>query len=86
MSRPSLMPADTPDYMADAWSSAMHWAAGNADIVQAFRRDTGNAWTPGTTPLDAMIDTATGADQVFAEAFIQWANVNIWGPIDGNGS
>jgi hypothetical protein len=79
----SLMPADTPAYMAPAWLGCMHWAIGDADVIQAFRDETGNYWTPAKNNLDAMIDQATNADRAFVEAFIRWANVNVWGPIDG---
>jgi hypothetical protein len=81
--RHPLMPADTPDYMTDAWASCMSWAIGEPEIVGAFRADTGNKWRPAQSGLDAMIDKATGADKAFVEAFIRWANDNVWGPIDG---
>lgn len=83
MTRPALMPADTPDYMIEAWLGCIHWAISEPDILAAFRADTGNNWSPGLTPIDRMIDEATGADNHFIEAFIRWVNENLWGPIDG---
>ena len=77
-----LMPTDTPAYMRDAWLSCLDWALGHPEAIAAFRQDTGILWSPGTTPLDRLIDEATGADWGFVEAFVRWANVNIWGPID----
>lgn len=61
--RPSLMPADTPDYMAPAWASCMQWAIGEPDILAAYRAETGDRWEPGKTGLDRMIDKACGADR-----------------------
>lgn len=74
-----LMPKDTPDYMGGAWLGCIAWAIGNPAIVAAFRAETGMNWTPGTTPLDRMIDEATGVDRKFITAFVEWVNVNIWG-------
>lgn len=82
--RPPLMPADTPDYMAPAWIGCIHWAIGDADILAAFRAETGNTWTPARNGLDMMIDQATVVDRKFIEQFIQWVNINIWGSIHGN--
>lgn len=79
----SLMPTDAPDYMAAAWLGCVSWAASNTDILQAFRDETGNRWVPPRSGLEAMIDAATGADWQFIKSFIEWVNVNVWGPIDG---
>jgi hypothetical protein len=78
-----LMPADTPDYMAQAWIDCLMWALGEPEIVAAFCAATGNQWTPARHPLEMMIDAATGADAEFIRAFILWANVEVWGPMDG---
>lgn len=79
----ALRPADTPAYMTDAWVACLVWAIGQDDILAKFRSDTGNQWTPPRDGLSKMIDAATGADVAFLTQFIQWANVNIWGPING---
>lgn len=78
-----LRPADTPEYMTPAWIGCLSWAIDTPEIVEAFREESGIKWTPGRSPLDRMIDEATGADAKFIEAFIRWANVNVWGPIEG---
>ena len=78
-----LRPADTPEYMTPAWLGCISWAIGNEDLIAAFREDTGITWKPGHTPIDRMIDEATKCDEHFAEAFVRWVNVNVWGPIDG---
>ena len=69
--RPQGMPADTPDYMAPAWVSCMSWAIRHDEIRRAFEAETG-------------IDAATGRGNAYVAAFIEWANANIWGPMDGD--
>ena len=76
-----LRPADTPAYMTPAWLGCIRWALIDPDIVAAFRADTGNTWTPARTPIDAMVDKATGADRDFIEQFIRWTNINVWGSL-----
>ena len=80
--RHPLMPADTPDYMAPAWADCMSWAIVEPDFLAAFRAETGNKWEPGKTGFDRLIDEACGADLLFIEAFVKWANERVWGPID----
>lgn len=79
----SLKPADTPDYMAPAWLGCIGFAARDAGICATFEAETGKRWTPPRNGMDAMIDAATGADWAYVKAFIEWVNVNVWGPIDG---
>lgn len=78
-----LMPADTPFYMLPAWLGCIQWAIGEPAIVAAFREETGEWWIPARSGIERLIDEATGLDRHFIEAFIRWANVNVWGPIDG---
>ena len=80
--RHPLMPPDTPDYMLPAWYGCIHWAIGKAEIVDAFRKETGNQWLPGKTPLEKAIDAACRADDSFITAFILWANENVWGKLE----
>ena len=81
--RPTLMPADTPDYMAPAWAGCMSWALGKAEVRQAFERETGMQYEPPRTGLDAAIDKTTDHGEVYVQAFIAWANLNVWGPVGG---
>jgi hypothetical protein len=69
--------------MFDAWVGCIHLALGQPEVLAAFRRETGNKWEPGRAPLDRMIDDATDANWQFIKAFVKWANVHVWGPIDG---
>lgn len=64
-------------------NGCLEWAIGETQIVAAFRKDTGNNWSPATSPLDKMIDEACGVGEDFLRQFIEWFNVNVWGPIDG---
>ena len=51
--------------------------------MAGFRAETGKTWEPGKTPIERMIDKATGSDFEFLKAFAEWHNENIWG--EGNG-
>jgi hypothetical protein len=66
-------------YLIPAWISCLRWAIGTPEIVATFRAETGQRWTPGRTPLEQMIDTASGADAAFLTAFAAWMNANLWG-------
>lgn len=85
MTRPSHMPADTPDEMAPAWASCLVWSAGEPEILAQFRKETGTQWSPGTTVLEQMIDESTGAAQGWLLAYVERFNANVWGPMDGTG-
>jgi hypothetical protein len=71
------MPRDT--LLQIAWVDGLRWALGEPGIVAAFREKTGNRWQPAKTPLDRMVDAATGADLEFVKAFAAWFNEHIWG-------
>lgn len=77
----NLMP--TSPLMIPVWLDGLRWAISEDSIVSQFRQETGNQWTPGKTALEAMIDTATGADRDFILAFTKWFNRNIWGEVNG---
>ena len=77
-----LRPADTPEHMMPAWLGCISWALSEPGVMEQFRKDTGITWRPSRSPLEQMIDEATGADRHFLEAFIKWVNVEVWGPID----
>lgn len=85
--RPRLMPADTPDYMAPAWRGCMTWAASCPDVRRAYQKDTGDTWQP-SAPGSAQhrLDEKSGADLAFLDRFIRWANDAIWGSLDDHES
>lgn len=85
-SRPALMPADTPDYMAPAWAGCVSWALGNRDMLAQFCADTGNNWMPsgrGSEMTERARAAPSSDDRAFMEAFVAWVNINVWGPMDG---
>lgn len=69
--------------MASAWIGSVRYALTRADVLAAFRKETGNQWRPGRSPMDAMIDQATGAELDFIRAFAKWHNETIWGEENG---
>ena len=77
----ALRPADTPEYMTPAWLGCVRWAASEPEVVDAFLRETGIQWSPASTPLERLIDQATGSDKELVSAFVRWANENVWGPL-----
>ena len=78
-----LLPADTPEYMMPAWVAAIRWALAQKWVLATYRTDTGDQYKPARSPIDQMIDEATGREEAFMISFVKWFNVNIWGPIDG---
>jgi hypothetical protein len=78
-----LMPVHTPEYMAPAWISCLHWAAGKQEVVTAYRKETGDNYKPSLVPIEQMIDQATGRQEAFLRSFVGWFNQSIWGPMDG---
>lgn len=77
-----LMPSDP--LMIAPWLGCLEWAMSRTDFLEAFHEDTGNQWkrTPAKSPLERMIDEATGANLAYLRAFIQWHNENLWGDLD----
>ena len=76
-----LRPSDTPAYMHEAWIGCIIFAVQTPEIVAEFRQDTGLQWRPATSPIDRMIDEATGREKEFVVEFVKWVNVNLWGEI-----
>ena len=65
--------------MIGAWLSCIHWGLGDSDIRSRFEADTGQRWTAPTTPLDRLIDEATGRADGYVLAFAEWITANVWG-------
>lgn len=66
-------------YMAPAFYGCVHWALGNDEVMAAYRLETGDQWTPGTKPIDRMIDRAVGVDFDFMQSFVNWCERTIFG-------
>ena len=65
-------PWDSDPVHAEAFYSFVQWAIGNAEFVAQYRNDTGDNYQPAATTADRMIDSATGRDFAFAQAFTGW--------------
>jgi hypothetical protein len=78
---PEWLAETMPDdpLMALAWRDCLSWAVGEPEILGAFQRETGTAYAAPRTPLDRMIDKATGVEEHVARAFVKWFNANVWG-------
>jgi hypothetical protein len=78
--------APTNDLMLAAWVDCLSWAISHKPAMTAFRAETGINWTPARSPIEQMIDKATGAEVHFMEQFARWVNRTIWGEVDGRAS
>lgn len=76
-------PKDTPEYAHGAWASALFAASREPKILKAFQDETGMVLSAAKTPIDMMIDEATGRNEKIAHAFGDWFNRNVWGPWEG---
>jgi hypothetical protein len=65
--------------MAQAWVDCLRWSVTEPEILAAFRAATGSDYSPGATPIERMIDQATGRDREFVEQYVAWFNENVWG-------
>jgi hypothetical protein len=71
------LPADS--LMAQAWVDCLRYTISEPEALAAFHTDTGSTCTPGCTPIDRMIDEATGREREFVEQYLAWFNENVWG-------
>lgn len=67
-------------FMEGDFLACAQWAITEPKIVAQFREDTGETWEPGRTPIEKMVDSATGATNGFCHKFLQWVVNNVWGP------
>lgn len=79
----NLMPADTPRHMAGAWLGCVVFASRQPDLVAQFVEDTGlRVDGAGRSPIDRLIDAATGRDDHLVTQFVEWVNRNVWGEME----
>lgn len=79
-----LNPHPDNPLMEMAWLDCLHWAIGHDEIRAGFEADTGARWPGPRTPLDRMIDEATGFkfdQEEYFRKFIVWFNENVWGEV-----
>lgn len=67
--------------MAAAWFGLVQFLAGQPDCIRHFEEVSGQRWvfTGGRSPIERMVDTATGYDQAVIDAFIDYVNEYHWG-------
>ena len=83
--RQIMPPPDIPKYAWPAWADCLHWALGRPDILAAFKAETKMSYKAPQSPIETMIDDATGYSRPFLEAFIPWFNANVWGAWSATG-
>ncbi len=76
---------ETHPLMQIAWRDCLLWACTFEPIVKQFRDETGNAWEFGKTPIERMVDKATGAETEYCREFVEWFNANVWGDSNAEG-
>lgn len=64
-------------FWAIAWRDCLFWAIRDADVLAAYERETGRTFSLAASPIDAMVDAATGNEP--ARDFVTWFNANVWG-------
>lgn len=55
------------------YAGLLNFLASNPEAIKTFENDTGHYLPTITSPIDAMIDRATGRDRKIFEAFAGWA-------------
>lgn len=67
--------------MHGAWLDCLMWAIQEAEIIDAFQKETG-CIIPASGGFAKLIDQACGVDETFARTFTDWFNKNIWGDME----
>lgn len=57
----------------------LHWALADKKIVDRYREETGDNYSPASSLEARVIDEATGADMAFLQRFSDWFEKNILG-------
>jgi hypothetical protein len=69
---------------AAGYIACLQWAISDDDVMRVFCADSGLRFTTFTdfrsrSPLDKMIDEATGMYAEYVKKFVPWFNEHIWG-------
>lgn len=67
------------DLMVIAWRDCLFWAVGFKPIMDQFAESTGKRLSLPKSPVEEMVDLATGHKDAELRRFIDWFNVNVWG-------
>lgn len=75
----SAIPEGFEAINAIAWRDCCLWAFDEPGIREQFRIDTGVDLDSVSSPMDRLIDGATGEKSAGLAAFVSWFNRFIWG-------
>jgi len=80
-----LPPEDTPEFMYPAWASCLRWAVCSEAVQKDFESATGIKYHGAGSPIEAMLDAATGHNpaEEYIKSFLPWFNEWVWGSMDG---
>ena len=67
------------DFNTLAWRDFLLWAWNEPEMRALFAAKTGIEIQKVTSPINAAIDAATGANESIAAKFIEWATREHWG-------
>lgn len=65
--------------MAKAWVDCLRWSITEPRFLDAFLKESGITWTPANSPLEQLIDQATGLEESIVRQYIGWFNTHVWG-------
>jgi hypothetical protein len=67
--------------MFEPWMGCVMWAIGKEEFREQFLKGTGHDLSKmaNTSPINTMIDGATGYTEVVMAAWCDWVTVNLWG-------
>jgi hypothetical protein len=69
---PDLITTYLPDdpILAQVWFDCLRWSVTEPEMLAAFHVDTGCDSMSGLTPIDRVIDEATGNERAFVEQYV----------------
>lgn len=62
-----------------AWREGIAWAIEEPEILKAFRDATGIDLLTSRSPIENLVDEATGKRREDLEGFVDWFTATIWG-------
>jgi len=80
-----LPPEDTPEFMYDPWAACLRWAVCSEAVQKDFEAATGIKYHGAGSPIEAMLDNATGHNpaEEYIKSFLPWFNEMVWGSMSG---
>lgn len=70
---------DRRGFMDIAWRDFINFAAREPDIIAQFNAETGRHYGAPATPIEAMIDDASGRLEDDTNEFVLWVTERHWG-------